>query len=98
MSSSCHFVITLWIVFCQAVREGDTVQLAHELKLSSASVQYQMKKGVKITGFDQVAKPYVLCDGAVKAFNESRELLLSLTPYHISLTPIQLMLVIHCRT
>jgi hypothetical protein len=60
-------------VFCQAVREAHGVRIAHELKLSSDSVRYRMKKGGKITGFDQVTKPYVLRDGAAKALSESRK-------------------------
>ncbi|PQE05390.1 C2H2 finger domain-containing protein [Rutstroemia sp. NJR-2017a BBW] len=60
-------------VFCQAVREAHSVRIAHELKLSSDSVRYRMKKGGEITGFAQVTKPYVLRDGAAKALNESSD-------------------------
>jgi hypothetical protein len=58
-------------VFCQAVRDAHGVRIAHELKLSSDSVRYRMKKGGEIIGFAQVTKPYVLRDGAAKALNES---------------------------
>ncbi|EGC45157.1 conserved hypothetical protein [Histoplasma capsulatum var. duboisii H88] len=58
-------------VFCQAVREGDAVHLIRELKLTSSSLRYRMKKGGEITGFEDVTKPYVLRDGAAKALNES---------------------------
>jgi hypothetical protein len=60
-------------VFCQAVREAYGVRIAHEVQLTSALVQYWMKKGGEITGFAQVTKPYVLRDGAAKALNESRK-------------------------
>ncbi len=60
-------------VFCQAVREAHNIQFAHELKLSSDSIRYRMKKGGQITGFAQVTKPYVLRDGAAKALYESRK-------------------------
>ena len=60
-------------VFCQAVREGHSLRIAHEVELTSASVRYRMKKGGQITGFVQVTKPYVLRDGAAKALNESRK-------------------------
>jgi hypothetical protein len=60
-------------VFCQAVREAHSVRIAHELKLSSDSIRYRMKKGGQIIGFAQVTKPYVLRDGAAKALNESRK-------------------------
>jgi hypothetical protein len=60
-------------VFCQAVREAHSVRIAHELKLSSDSIRYRMKKGGQITGFAQVTKPYVLRDRAAKALNESRK-------------------------
>ncbi|OJD19983.1 hypothetical protein ACJ73_08602 [Blastomyces percursus] len=59
-------------VFCQAAREGDAAHLVHELKLSSVSVRYRMRKGDEITGFEQVSKPYCLRDGAAKVYNESR--------------------------
>jgi hypothetical protein len=41
--------------------------------LTSASVRYRMKIGGQITGFAQVTKPYVLRDGAAKAFNKNRK-------------------------
>lgn len=59
-------------VFCEAVQQGEIVQLTHELRLSNDKVNYRMKKSGEITGFAQVAKPYVLRNGAAKAFNESR--------------------------
>ncbi|KGY15246.1 hypothetical protein PABG_11827 [Paracoccidioides brasiliensis Pb03] len=45
-------------VFGQAVREADAVHLFHELKLSSSSVRYRMKKDGAITGFEVITKPY----------------------------------------
>jgi hypothetical protein len=38
-------------VFCQAVREAHSVRIAHDVQLTSDSVQYQIKKGGQITGF-----------------------------------------------
>ncbi|OJD22468.1 hypothetical protein ACJ73_06185 [Blastomyces percursus] len=58
-------------VFCSAVREGGGVRIAHEIRLTTASVRARMKKGGEITGFEQVTKPYVLRDAAAKGFNES---------------------------
>ncbi|EER43787.1 conserved hypothetical protein [Histoplasma capsulatum H143] len=58
-------------VFCSAVREGGGVRIAHETRLTTASVRARMKKGGEITGFQQVTKPYVLRDAAAKGFNES---------------------------
>jgi hypothetical protein len=49
------------------------VRIGHELQLTTASIRYRMKKGGEITGFEEVTKPYVLRDGAVKAFNQSRK-------------------------
>jgi hypothetical protein len=68
-------------VFCQAVREAYGVRIAHELKLSSDSVRYRMKKGGQITGFAEVTKPYCLRDSAAKGLNESRKYLLPPSPY-----------------
>jgi len=42
-----------------------------------------MKKDGQITGFDQIIKPYVLRDKAVKTFNESCKYLLDVF-YHLS--------------
>jgi hypothetical protein len=61
-------------VFCEAVRQGEVVQLIHELQYSAAKLKYRMKKCGEITGFAQVVKPYVLRNGAAKAFNSSCEL------------------------
>ncbi|KKZ66102.1 hypothetical protein EMCG_08141 [[Emmonsia] crescens] len=58
-------------VFCSAAREGGGVRIAHEIRLTTASVRGRMKKGGEITGFPQVTKPYVLRDAAAKGFNES---------------------------
>ncbi|EDN09785.1 predicted protein [Histoplasma mississippiense (nom. inval.)] len=58
-------------VFCSAVREGGGVRIAHEIRLTTASVRTRMKKGGEITGFQQATKPYVLRDAAAKGFNES---------------------------
>ncbi|EQL28300.1 hypothetical protein BDFG_08919 [Blastomyces dermatitidis ATCC 26199] len=58
-------------VFCSAVREGGGIRIAHEIRLTTASVRTRMKKGGEITGFQQVTKPYVLRDAAAKGFNES---------------------------
>ncbi|EDN05111.1 predicted protein [Histoplasma mississippiense (nom. inval.)] len=60
-------------VFCSAVREGGGVRIAHEIRLTTASVRTRMKKGGEITGFQQVTKPYVLRDAAAKGFNESSD-------------------------
>jgi nitrous oxide reductase accessory protein NosL len=68
-------------VFCQAIREAYGVRIAHELQLITASIRYRMKKGGEITGFEAVTKPYVLRDGAAKAFNESRKHLSSPPPF-----------------
>ena len=67
-------------VFCQAVCEAHGVRIAHELKLSSDSVRYRMKKGGLITGFAEVTKPYTLRDGAAKGLNESRKCQLPPSP------------------
>ncbi|OJD17648.1 hypothetical protein ACJ73_08782 [Blastomyces percursus] len=39
-------------VFCSAVREGDGVRIAHEIRLTTASVRGRMRKGGEITGSD----------------------------------------------
>jgi hypothetical protein len=44
-------------VFCQAVRE--CVRIALEQRLSDGALRYRMRKGGEITGFEQVAKPYL---------------------------------------
>lgn len=58
-------------VFCLTVREANNVRIAHELKLSSDTVRYRMKKGGQITGFAEATKPYSLRDSAAKGLNES---------------------------
>ncbi|EAW17037.1 DUF3435 domain-containing protein [Aspergillus fischeri NRRL 181] len=58
-------------VFCQAVREADGIQITLEEQLTEGALQYQMKRGGEITGFEQVTKPYCLRYGAAKAFNDS---------------------------
>jgi hypothetical protein len=60
-------------IFCQAVREADGVRIARELQATIDWMRYWMKIGGQITGFELVAKPYVLRDGAAKGLNESRE-------------------------
>lgn len=60
-------------MFCQAVREADGFQIALEKQLMDRFLQYWMRRGGEITGFKQVTKPYGLCYGAAKAFNDSRE-------------------------
>lgn len=59
-------------VFCEAIQQGEIVKLAHEIQYSYNKLKYRMKKGGEITGFSQVVKPYVLRNGAGKAFNASR--------------------------
>ncbi|OJD16129.1 hypothetical protein AJ78_03709 [Emergomyces pasteurianus Ep9510] len=61
-------------VFCMVVREGDGVRIAHERRLTTSSLRNRMRKGGEITGFDQAAKPYILRDGAAKAYNESPDI------------------------
>ncbi|KGM91453.1 uncharacterized protein PADG_12474 [Paracoccidioides brasiliensis Pb18] len=56
------------------VREGDGVRIAHERRLTTSSLRNRMRKGGEITGFDQVTKPYILRDGAAKAYNESPDI------------------------
>lgn len=60
-------------MFCQAVREVDGIQITLEEQLMEGALRYRMKRGGKITGFEQVTKPYCLCYGAAKAFNDSCE-------------------------
>jgi hypothetical protein len=60
-------------IFCQAVREANSVRIARELQATTAWMRYRMKIGGQITGFEQVTKPYVLRDGAAKGLNESRK-------------------------
>ncbi|KAH1607259.1 hypothetical protein KXX21_005450 [Aspergillus fumigatus] len=60
-------------VFCQAVREVDGIQITLEEQLMEGALRYRMKRGGKITGFEQVTKPYCLCYGAAKAFNDSSD-------------------------
>jgi hypothetical protein len=58
-------------IFCQTIREADGVRIARELQAITDWVRYWMNQGGKITGMDQVTKPYCLRDGAAKALNES---------------------------
>ncbi|KAL4946937.1 hypothetical protein BDW69DRAFT_190709, partial [Aspergillus filifer] len=60
-------------VFCQAVREPDGIGIVLNEQLTEGALQYQMKRGGEITGFEQVTKPYGLRYGAAKAFNDSPE-------------------------
>ncbi|OJD10005.1 hypothetical protein ACJ73_09982, partial [Blastomyces percursus] len=60
-------------VFCEAIQQGEVVRLALDLKNSYGKVKYRMKKGGEITGFFQIVKPYVLRNGAAKAYNKSRD-------------------------
>ena len=60
-------------VFCQAVQEVHSVRITHEVQLTSASVQYRMKKGGQITGIAEVVKLYTLRDRNTKGLNESRK-------------------------
>ncbi|KAI1913309.1 hypothetical protein LOZ12_002725 [Ophidiomyces ophidiicola] len=58
-------------VFCEAIQQGEVVRLALDLKYSYGKLKYRMKKGGEITGFFQIVKPYVLRNGAAKAYNKS---------------------------
>ncbi|OJD18301.1 hypothetical protein AJ78_01677 [Emergomyces pasteurianus Ep9510] len=79
-------------VFCSAVREGYGVRIAHEIRLTTVSVQAQMRKGSKITGFPWVAKPYVARDAAAKNFNESSDVSDSLQNLMLQHTSIDMFL------
>ncbi|KKZ61922.1 hypothetical protein EMCG_00484 [[Emmonsia] crescens] len=46
-------------LFCEAICEGETVKLL------------QTVKGGELTGFEQMVKPYVLCNGAANKLNEN---------------------------
>ncbi|EEH37650.2 hypothetical protein PAAG_08068 [Paracoccidioides lutzii Pb01] len=72
---SLHDDLTDQFIFCSTVHERDTICITHEIRLTTASVQTQMKKSGEIIGFQQVTKLYVLCDAVVKGFNKSRECL-----------------------
>jgi hypothetical protein len=58
-------------VFCQAVREVDSIQIAHKIQATTDWIQYQMKKGGQILGIKQVVKTYVLRDSCAKELNKS---------------------------
>jgi hypothetical protein len=60
-------------IFCQAVCEASSVRIARELQATIDWMRYRIKIGGQITGFEQVAKPYVLRDRAAKGLNESRK-------------------------
>ncbi|EFW15377.1 conserved hypothetical protein [Coccidioides posadasii str. Silveira] len=61
-------------VFCQGMRQSDGLRIALEERLMEGALQYQMKQGGEITGFEQVTKLYGLRYGTAKAFNDSHEL------------------------
>ena len=62
-----------WFVFCQAMCEVDGIWIALEEQLMDGTLQYWMKQGGEVTGFEQVTKLYSLCYSAAKVFNDSCE-------------------------
>ncbi|EGE80241.2 hypothetical protein BDDG_03182 [Blastomyces dermatitidis ATCC 18188] len=58
-------------LFCEAIRDGETVKLLQAVRLSPRKVSYRMKKGGELTGFEQTVKPYVLRNGAANKLNEN---------------------------
>ncbi|KAJ6103496.1 hypothetical protein N7486_005923 [Penicillium sp. IBT 16267x] len=60
-------------VFCQAVRETTGYRIALETQRTASMVRSRMRLGGQITGFEQVAKPYLLRYAGAKALNDSEE-------------------------
>ncbi|KMU78252.1 hypothetical protein CISG_06405 [Coccidioides immitis RMSCC 3703] len=58
----------------EAIQQGEVVRLALDLKYFYGKLKYQIKKDGEITGFFQIIKPYVLCNGAAKAYNKSLDI------------------------
>ncbi|KAL2371355.1 hypothetical protein RJ035_006201 [Blastomyces gilchristii] len=58
-------------LFCQVVREGEGVRIAHEIKATTASLRNRMKKCGEITGFEYPVGPYALRRAAGKEWNET---------------------------
>ena len=60
-------------VFCQVEWETAGYQIALEKRLTASVVRSRMRRGGEITGFDQVARPYLLQYAGAKEFNSSGE-------------------------
>ncbi|EQL32851.1 hypothetical protein BDFG_04959 [Blastomyces dermatitidis ATCC 26199] len=58
-------------LFCQVVREGEGVRIAHEIKATTASLRNRMKKCGEITGFEYPVGPYAFRRAAGKEWNET---------------------------
>lgn len=58
-------------VFCQVERETAGYRIALEKRLTASVIRSRMRRGGEITGFDQVARPYLLRYAGAKEFNSS---------------------------
>ena len=60
-------------VFCQVEWEATGYWIALEKRLTDPTIQFWMRWGGKITGFDQITQPYLLQYAGAKEFNSSGE-------------------------
>lgn len=65
-------------IFCQVVRESTGYRIALEKRLMDSTIRSRMRRVGEITGFDQIARPYLLRYAGAKEFNSSGESLILL--------------------